>query len=282
MQQAKVIAEFLLLQAIEKKVANARRIGIALSGGLDSSLIVAMCRALYPHRDIYTYSIGFYGDDEFKYARKVAKKFATKHYEKTLGYKEFFGDDSWLKALIKQKAAPLHPNELPLAYAQAQARKDCCDVVLCGEGADDVFGGYSHNLMLYASYVGEPQKFYAYILEHYRYFSYSTMRSLIHDKYIADDTAMIAPIFRSNAPKDLRDYMLYFIQALHTRGLIERGLMPCAFMALMMGLYFWILVLLILSIICPFLTSCIQKPPCKYRLKTIKALAIRIVRASFC
>ena len=223
MQQAKVIAEFLLLQAIEKKVANARRIGIALSGGLDSSLIVAMCRALYPHREIYTYSIGFYGDDEFKYARKVAKKFATKHYEKTLGYKEFFGDDSWLKALIKQKAAPLHPNELPLAYAQAQARKDCCDVVLCGEGADDVFGGYSHNLMLYASYVGEPQKFYAYILEHYRYFSYSTMRSLIHDKYIADDTAMIAPIFRSNAPKDLRDYMLYFIQALHTRGLIERG-----------------------------------------------------------
>ena len=223
MQQAKVIAEFLLLQAIEKKVANARRIGIALSGGLDSSLIVAMCRALYPHREIYTYSIGFYGDDEFKYARKVAKKFATKHYEKTLGYKEFFGDDSWLKALIKQKAAPLHPNELPLAYAQAQARKDCCDVVLCGEGADDVFGGYSHNLMLYASYVGEPQEFYAYILEHYRYFSYSTMRSLIHDKYIADDTAMIAPIFRSNAPKDLRDYMLYFIQALHTRGLIERG-----------------------------------------------------------
>ena len=223
LQKATHIAEYLLLESIERRVANARRIGICLSGGLDSSLIVAMCRALYPHREIYTYSIGFYGDDEFKYARRVARKFANKHYEKTLGYGEFFSDNAWLKALIKQKAAPLHPNELPLAYALAQARKDCCDVVLCGEGADDVFGGYSHNLMLYASYMGKAQEFYAYILEHYRYFSLATSRALIHEKYLVDDTQMIAKVFGSNVPKDMRDIMLYFIQVLHTRGLIERG-----------------------------------------------------------
>ena len=223
LQKATHIAEYLLLESIERRVANARRIGICLSGGLDSSLIVAMCRALYPHREIYTYSIGFYGDDEFKYARRVARKFANKHYEKTLGYGEFFSDNAWLKALIKQKAAPLHPNELPLAYALAQARKDCCDVVLCGEGADDVFGGYSHNLMLYASYMGKAQEFYAYILEHYRYFSLATSRALIHEKYLVNDTQMIAKVFGSNVPKDMRDIMLYFIQVLHTRGLIERG-----------------------------------------------------------
>ena len=223
LQKATHIAEYLLLESIERRVANARRIGICLSGGLDSSLIVAMCRALYPHREIYTYSIGFYGDDEFKYARRVARKFANKHYEKTLGYGEFFSDNAWLKALIKQKAAPLHPNELPLAYALAQARKDCCDVVLCGEGADDVFGGYSHNLMLYASYMGKAQEFYAYILEHYRYFSLAKSRALIHEKYLVDDTQMIAKVFGSNVPKDMRDIMLYFIQVLHTRGLIERG-----------------------------------------------------------
>ncbi|WP_158621813.1 asparagine synthase C-terminal domain-containing protein [Helicobacter sp. MIT 05-5293] len=225
LQKAVDIAEYLLLESLDSKVGNAARIGILLSGGLDSSLLVAMCKRIFPNRDIYTYSMGFYGDDEFEYSDEVAKLFSSKHSKQILNADDYFGTNSLLPSLIKQKAAPLHPNELPLAIAETKARKDCCDIILCGEGADDVFGGYSHNLAMYLSYQNDKQSFFRHILQEYRYFSMDKIRSLVHEKYLVDDCEMIAPLFEQDTlPHHLQDVMLYFIQMLHTRGLIERGM----------------------------------------------------------
>ncbi len=236
--QSATIAEYLLIESIKKKVQNARRIGILLSGGLDSSLLVAICKRLYPEREIYTYSMGFYGDDEFEYSREVANRFSTIHYEKVLDYTDFFDKDSLMKALIKHKAAPLHPNELPLAYAETQARKDCCDIVLCGEGADELFGGYSHNLLMYVSFQGDKKDFYRYILSNYRYISSQKLKSIIHDQYIVDDMELIAPLSLVNMPDDIRNIMLHFIQSLHTRGLVDRGANALSFCGFENGFVF--------------------------------------------
>ena len=127
----------LLLESILSKVGNARRIGIALSGGLDSSLVCAMCRYLFPEREIYAYSMGFEGDDEFIYATQVAKMYATKHFAYTLDANDYFGEESILPQLILQKAAPLHPNELPLAIAFQHAKSHGVEIMLCG--ADILF-----------------------------------------------------------------------------------------------------------------------------------------------
>lgn len=54
-QKAIDIAEYLLLESLDSKVGNAARIGILLSGGIDSSLLVAMCKRIFPQREIYTY-----------------------------------------------------------------------------------------------------------------------------------------------------------------------------------------------------------------------------------
>ena len=225
LQKATHIAEYLLLEALDSKVGNAQKIGILLSGGLDSSLLVSMCKSLFPNREIYTYSVGFYGDDEFAYSDEVAKLFSHKHHKKILNATDYFGKDSLLPSLIKQKAAPLHPNELPLAIAESQARLDCCDVALCGEGADDIFGGYSHNLAMYLDFKGNKEDFFKYIMQEYRYFSYSKLSNLIKEAYLVDDCEMVASVFdKQKLPQDTRDVMLYFIQALHTRGLIERGM----------------------------------------------------------
>ena len=224
-QKAADIAEYLLLESLDSKVGNAARIGVMLSGGIDSSLILAMCKRIFPQREIYTYSMGFYGDDEFAYSDEVARLFSDKHYKQILNADDYFGELSLLPSLIKQKAAPLHPNELPLAIAESKARLDCCDVVLCGEGADDIFGGYSHNLAMYLAYRGDKNRFFKAIMQEYRYFPLEKMRSLIYERYLVDDCEMIAPLFDTNkAPKNLQDMMLYFIQMLHTRGLIERGM----------------------------------------------------------
>lgn len=213
----------LLANSIKKLVKNKQIIGITLSGGLDSSLIVAMCRELYPERKIYTYSCGFYGDDEFEYSRQVAALFSDKHEEIVLGKEDFIGPKSIIPSLIKHKCAPLHPNETALAYAEIIAKQDLCDIVLCGEGADDIFGGYGHNFRMFKAYNGDPNDFYDYIINNYRYFSEEERKTLLQPQFNENIEEEFNVLEEETAPLKEEDKMFYFIQRLHTRGLIERG-----------------------------------------------------------
>lgn len=216
--------EELLIEAVRKIIDNHNIIGVTLSGGLDSSLIAAIIKNVFPKKKLYTYSCGFYGNDEFEYSRKVAKLFSDKHTEFILGKDDFVGENSILPALIEHKAAPLHPNELGLAIAEQKAKLDHCDIVLCGEGADDVFGGYGKNLRMYLDYQGDTKDFYKFIMKNYSYFSPEEMKKLLNDDFYTDTTEMLAPVFKEQeCPTDIKDVMFYFIQRVHTRGLIERG-----------------------------------------------------------
>lgn len=216
--------ERLLIKSIDKLIGKKKRIGITLSGGLDSSLLLAMVKKHFPDREVYTYSCGFYGEDEFEYSRQMAEEFSDKHREFVLGREDFLGQDSILNALIKQKAAPLHPNELCLAYIEMKARLDLCDIVLCGEGADDIFGGYGKNLRMYLNYEGQLEPFYKYFMRNYRYFNNEEVARLIRPEYIIDDLELIARVFNEDeCPEDIRDQVFYFKQRVHVRGLIERG-----------------------------------------------------------
>jgi|LDZT01.1.fsa_nt_gi asparagine synthetase B (glutamine-hydrolysing) len=215
--------KLLILKSIQKIVKNKQVIGITLSGGLDSSLLLAMCRNLYPNRKIYTYSCGFYGDDEFKFSRQIAKKFSDKHKEIILGKEDFVGKNSITASLIKHKCAPLHPNEVALAYLEMEAKQDLCDVVLCGEGADDIFGGYGHNLRMYKTYNGELSNFFSYFINNYRYFTEKDRESILLPKYNVNIEKYYNVLHEINSPLVNKNKVLYFIQRIHTRGLIERG-----------------------------------------------------------
>ncbi|MDD2665862.1 MAG: asparagine synthase-related protein [Methanocellales archaeon] len=114
--------EELLIKSIEG-ITSDKKIAIPLSGDIDSSLILAICRKLYPDKKIYTYSTGFYGEDEFEYSRLVAKKNNSIHKEKVLYKEDFIGENSLLKPLIEQKCEPLHPNKIALANIYIKWRK---------------------------------------------------------------------------------------------------------------------------------------------------------------
>lgn len=216
--------EELLIEAISKLIKDKARIGITLSGGLDSSLITAIVKKHFPKKEVYTYSCGFYGEDEFGYSRIVADLFSDKHTEFVLTRDDFIGENSILRALIKHKAAPLHPNELGLAVAELKARLDLCDIVLCGEGADDIFGGYGKNLRMYLDYKNTEVPFYQFFMDNYRYFKIEEAKKLIKPKYLVDDLDLIRPVFEEDeCPQDIKNQVFYFIQRIHTRGLIERG-----------------------------------------------------------
>lgn len=222
--------EKLLLSSLDKIIKNKKIIGVTLSGGLDSSLIASLVKKYYPQKKLYTYSCGFYGDDEFEYSRKVAKLYSDKHFEIILGKEDFLGEDSIIKSLIKNKCAPLHPNELPLAIIEEKAKKDLCDIVLCGEGADDIFGGYGRNLRIPFSFKGKNEDFYKIFIDKYIYFREEEVKKLLNEKYYHSALDLVSSISEEKEfPQNLENKILYFIQRIHTRGLIERGINALAY-----------------------------------------------------
>lgn len=221
-EQALEKVNLLLVKSIKNIIKNKKKIAVTLSGGIDSSLIVGVLRKEFPKMDIYTYSAGFYGDDEFEYSRLVALENNTIHTEKVLNKEDYIGENSLLSSLIEFKGAPLHPNELALAVIEKMAKEDGCDIVLCGEGSDDIFGGYGQNFRMYMNY-NHKEPFFKYFLENYRYFTLED-RDIIKDKYLVDDFQLtINAIDTTKLDADMRYWSFYFIQKLHTPGLITRG-----------------------------------------------------------
>ena len=130
----------LLAQAVQKRLISDVPLGAYLSGGLDSSIVVALMAQQLGDR-LKTYSIGFDDDEssELPFARLVAERYRTDHTEVQLNADRYL---DLLPELILKRDAPLAvPNEVPL-YELSRALKRDITVVLSGEGADEIFAGY--------------------------------------------------------------------------------------------------------------------------------------------
>jgi len=116
-------------------------VGITLSGGLDSSAVVAAARLT--KGDLKTFSVAFSDSpetNELPYAREVARQFGTDHHEITIGQKEFM---EFLPDFVWYTDEPLADlASVPLYYVSHLAR-DHVKVVLSGEGSDEILAGYS-------------------------------------------------------------------------------------------------------------------------------------------
>jgi asparagine synthase (glutamine-hydrolysing) len=130
----------LLEQSIEMQMMSDVPLGTFCSGGIDSSLVTAIA-AQKASSPINTFSVGFneLAFDETEYARMVSKKYNTTHHELRLGNNEFA--DTFRK-MIWQNDLPLnYPNSV-LIFAISELARKFVTVVLTGEGADELFGGY--------------------------------------------------------------------------------------------------------------------------------------------
>lgn len=116
-------------------------VGAYLSGGLDSSLIVALMREMGPSNEIQTFSASF-GDprfDESSHARRVAELFSTTHHEVHVRPGDF--RELW-PLLTWHRDGPVSEASDVAVYRLAQLAAQHVKVVLSGEGADELFGGY--------------------------------------------------------------------------------------------------------------------------------------------
>ncbi|HEY4708319.1 MAG TPA: asparagine synthase (glutamine-hydrolyzing) [Thermodesulfobacteriota bacterium] len=138
-------------QAIREKLEEAVRIrlvsdvplGAFLSGGIDSSAVVAMM-SLSGARPINTFSIGFREKDfsELEYARMVSERFGTTHHELTVEPDAI----ALLPKLAWDFDEPFADSSaIPTYYVSKMAREHVT-VILSGDGGDEVFAGYRRYL----------------------------------------------------------------------------------------------------------------------------------------
>jgi asparagine synthase (glutamine-hydrolysing) len=129
-----------VLSAVKRRLISDVPLGAYLSGGLDSSILVALMARL---NDVppKTFAVGFADEDfnEFKYAKLVQERYQTDHTEILLDSNQFMNA---LPQVIHLKDSPVGvPNEIAL-YLMSKELKKHITVVMSGEGADEMFGGY--------------------------------------------------------------------------------------------------------------------------------------------
>ena len=137
-------AHELLTAAVTKRMAATDvPIGVLLSGGLDSSLLVALLKEA-GHEDIRTFSIGFEDIDneagsEFEYSDQIVSKFKTQHQKYVVSNAEVLPR---LSEAVMNMAEPMVGQDAVAFYLLSEQVSKHIKVVLSGQGADEAFAGY--------------------------------------------------------------------------------------------------------------------------------------------
>src|SRR3954454_4703527 len=132
-----------LRTAVERRMVSDVPVGVLLSGGIDSSLVVALL-AEAGQTGLATFSIGFESaggesGDEFEYSTLVAERFATDHHRIAI-------DNSRLRpgidAAVQAMSEPMVSHDCVAFHLLSQDVAQHVKVVQSGQGADEVLGGY--------------------------------------------------------------------------------------------------------------------------------------------
>jgi asparagine synthase (glutamine-hydrolysing) len=129
----------LLQDAVRLQMVSDVPLGAFLSGGIDSSTVVALMHEV-TQDSLQTFSIGF-GDvtyNELPYARTVATRFGTQHHEKIL--EPDLADLA--ERLVRHLDEPLGDFSILPTYLVSELARESVKVVLTGDGGDELFGGY--------------------------------------------------------------------------------------------------------------------------------------------
>ncbi len=132
-----------LRESVRRRLEADVPVGVLLSGGLDSSLVVGLLAEL-GHDDINTFSVGFESaggeqGDEFRYSDLVAERFATRHHQIRVG------SDTLLPAMagcVESMSEPMVSHDVIGFYLLSSEVARRVKVVQSGQGADEVFAGY--------------------------------------------------------------------------------------------------------------------------------------------
>lgn len=128
-------------EAVRRRLISDVPLGVFLSGGIDSSSVVAMMSQMMPCKEIKTFCISFQEKsfDESNYARIVAKHFGTDHREETLPPSRLLQILPRVCSILDEPMAD--PSIIP-TYLLSEFTRKHVTVALGGDGGDELFAGY--------------------------------------------------------------------------------------------------------------------------------------------
>lgn len=175
-------------------------VGVLLSGGLDSSLLVGLL-AESGVKKIQTYSVGFEDQpeergNEFEYSDAVVEKFSTQHHKFYIKNEEVM---QRLPQAIEHMAEPMVGQDAVAFYLLAEQVSQHISVVQSGQGADEVFGGYFWYPLMQVENNFSVESFAKYYFDR----SHAEMSEILHADLITEDfTSKIIEQFLQDADTD--------------------------------------------------------------------------------
>jgi len=189
----------LVKSAVAYRMISDVAVGCTLSGGLDSSIVTKLAAPAD------TWSVGLPDSNEFSWAKVVADTMPVTHHDIVIDEADFLAT---AKEMILKRREPLSvPNEV-LLYTLSRAAREKNKVVLCGEGADELFFGYDRIFR----WAAEQHTFD--VADFDKHYSYGKNP----DPEILEEA--LAPFIK--AYKKPIDIVAAFFQIAHLHGLLRR------------------------------------------------------------
>lgn len=174
--------------AVKRRLVSDVPVGVLLSGGVDSSLIVGLLSEL-GQKNINTFSIGFetvadQEGNEFQYSDLIAKHYQTEHHKIYADYDMLKNN---LSDCVRAMSEPMISHDVIGFYLLSQEVSKHIKVVQSGQGADEIFGGYHwFPPMMEIS----PEEAPAAYAKAYFNMNHNDYRNVVHDDYSRSDYAL--------------------------------------------------------------------------------------------
>ena len=147
-KEAQVALNVALVSAVKKRMMTERPVAALLSGGLDSSLIAALVQKQLISAGkpaLKTFSIGFEGSEDLRYARIVADHIRSDHTEIIMTAADFFeAIPEVIKSIESFDITTVRASVGNWLVCREISRRTDCKVVFNGDGSDEVLGGYKY------------------------------------------------------------------------------------------------------------------------------------------
>ncbi len=189
-------------------------VGVLLSGGLDSSLLVALL-AEAGVSDLHTFSVGFEDQpeekgNEFEYSDPVAERYGTRHHKFLVPNGEVL---KRLPEAVDNMAEPMFGQDAVAFYLLGEQVSRQIKVVQSGQGADEVFGGYFWYPRIAGEREGEPVERFA---RHYFDRDHDEYLRMIAPEYAGEDytRALLRERLEACEADSLIDAVMYVDQTL--------------------------------------------------------------------
>lgn len=213
-----------VITAVQSRLVSDVPLGVFLSGGLDSAIVVGIMHML-GIKDIKTYSIGFEEQreisNEFIFSDTVARKFNTDHTRIVMSESDFYASiNEWIEAMGEPIGAPA---AIPLFWLSKIASK-AVKVILNGQGSDEVFGGYTwyQNMLKDFNNDRVPHQF----LQYYAGIQEKDKNRLMSPKFLRKNSAIIkaSEVFKNYKKTGVSDPLSQICYMDFKFGLPEVGL----------------------------------------------------------